>query len=136
MEILGGRELDAAVARALGHEVEWQPCYRSHDDGNWYGCGGWKPERDSEMLPCILIGALEDGVSQPVYYHESDDLTWAVVDGLREKGWWLDLKQPISPNNPGCYCSLQRGAVAWGAEHLKRITAILNAGLLAYDAAN
>jgi len=112
MEILEGRELDAAVAKMLGWRFQ-----KIADDLGW-----WIPPPN---IPNILPDYVGD-----------DRLAWAVVDGLREKGWWLDLKQPISPNNPGCYCSLQRGAVAWGAEHLKRITAILNACLLAYDAAN
>jgi len=102
MEILEGRELDAAVLKTFG-PIESSADAYLHD------------------RPCY-----EDGLLK---YHKSADLTWAVVDGLRAKGWVVELKQPLRLLRDTCYCSLQRGGTAWGAEHAHRNTAVLNACL-------
>jgi len=108
MEILEGDALNRAVAEAEG----WR--YQEIGDG----LGWWvPPPNTSDILP---------------RYVDSADLTWAVVDGLREKGWRILLRH----HGEEAIATMYRGTDVRQAFHLHRNTAILNACLLAMEVDN
>ena len=105
MEILEGRKLNEAVLKAFG-PIESSADAYLHD------------------RPCY-----EDGLLK---YTASADLTWAVVDGLREKGWRILLRH----HGEEAIATMYRGTDVRQAFHLHRNTAILNACLLAMEVDN
>ncbi|HUW12032.1 MAG TPA: hypothetical protein VM537_20060 [Anaerolineae bacterium] len=111
MEILEGDALNRAVAEAEG----WR--YQEIGDG----LGWWvPPPNTSDILP---------------RYVDSADLTWAVVDGLRAKGWRYEL---IDGAETEMLLTLStHDNYLWvDAEHAHRNPAILNACLRAMEVDN
>lgn len=108
MKTLEGRKLDKAILDAFG------PLESSVDS--------LRSDR-----PCY-----EDGMLK---VHQSDELTWKIVDTLLAKGWMiLQLRQPLHCDDSRCVFSLQDRAIVVGAMHTNRNTAILNACLRAKEA--
>ena len=101
------RNLDAAIAEALGYEVEWKDA--THDPE----CGGlelayWEDHPDDELAEGtkeIYYSGQHGGlppVKQPFYrdeygyweivpfYHEDGNAMLELDKEMRERGWWLE----------------------------------------------
>lgn len=107
MEILEGRKLNEAVVKAFG-PIESSADAYLHD------------------RPCY-----EDGLLK---YTASADLTWAVVDKLRAKGWRVAELKHILVCDEWAMTLVRDVKTKWTfAQHVHRNTAILNVCLWATE---